>query len=455
MSLGAPSKTRVGVLCVMVGAAMLTRTAPASAGNLDAFYLSGDAALQAGAISADVQGGGAAWYNPAALASLSGLRLDVGVNGYALRFGGSASLAPPTPGTEVTRLTRLDLNVVPTALTVTRRFGPFGAAVGIFVPSQSAGALRTRFESPPSEDGTEIDYAYDASTRFQSYHAGVALGFDATRKLAIGGSFLVNYQTLIDTLSTSLITTRPSGNLVQSTHYTLDSVQLGAEFILGVRYTFLPGWRLAGVMRSPSLLMAERTQLVDTFQLGGGGQAIGSNEFSESLAIDSSIISPFRFHAGLSHDFSSVWRGSMDASLLLPFESEQLGIDLRATWNARIGVRHQLGPRVALGGGVFTDRSPNGEPEEFQDTQLDFYGATIGIDLGRVYGVYAKNDVPYERPKGLKFATTFAFSYAIGAGTIMQAQVGSTPEGSVIRQNVPQEVIAHEFTLHVGQTVME
>jgi long-subunit fatty acid transport protein len=425
------------------------------AGNLDAFYLSGDSALQAGAITADVQGGGAAWYNPAALSSLTGLRLDVSVNGYAVRFGGTADLAPPTPGTEVTRLTRLDLNVVPTALTITRRIGPVGAAIGVFVPSQSAASLRTHFKSPPAEDGTEIDYAYDASTRFQSYHAGIALGFDATEKLSLGGSFLVNYQTLVDTLTTSLITTRPSGNLVESTHHTLDSVQLGAEFIVGFRYAFLPRWRIAGVMRSPSLIMAERTALVDTFQSGSDEQITGSNEFSESLAIDTSIISPFRFHVGISHDFSPTWRGAVDASLQLPFVNQQLDIDLRTTWNVRAGVRHQLGPRLALGGGLFTDRSQNGTPDEFQEAQLDFYGLTIGLETGTVYGVYAKDGVPYDKPKGLKYATTFAFSYALGAGSIMQAQVATTPEGGVTRQNVPQNVIAHEFTLHVAQTVME
>jgi len=453
MTLAGPWRARLGGLGLGIG---LASAAPqAWAGNLDAFYLSGDSALQGGAITADVQGGGAAWYNPAALSSLSGLRLDVSVNGYALRFGGTADLAPPTPGTEVTRLTRLDLNVVPTALTITRRLGPFGAAIGVFVPAQSAASLRTHFKSPPAEDGTEIDYAYDASTRFQSYHAGLALGYGATEKLSLGGSFLVNYQTLVDTLSTSLITTRPSGNLTESSHHTLDSVQLGAEFIVGFRYAFLPGWRIAGVMRSPSLLMAERSALVDTSQVAGNGQTNGMNEFSESLAIDTSIISPFRFHLGVSHDFTPSWRGAVDASLLLPFENDQLDIDLRATWNVRAGVRHQLGDRLALGGGLFTDRSPNGTPDEFQEAQLDFYGATIGLEMGTVYGVYAKDGVPYAKPKGLKYSTTFAFSYALGTGSIMQAQVAATPEGGVIRQNVPQDVIAHEFTLHVAQTVME
>ena len=141
--------------------------------------------------------------------------------------------------------------------------------------------------------------------------------------------------------------------------------------------------------------------------------------------------------------------------MLLPFTNDSLDIDLRATWNARVGVRHQLSDRLAMGGGLFTDRSPNGTPDEFQEAQLDFYGLTIGLEMGTVYGVYSKDGVPYAKPKGLKYATTFGLSYALGAGSIMQAQVAATPEGGVTRQNVLQDVIAHEFTLHVGQTVME
>src|SRR5688572_11088713 len=122
-----------GALGLVTASLATLGPAKARAGNLDAFYLSGDAALQGGAITADVQGGGAVWYDPGGLAYITGLRLDVGVNGSAIRFGGTANLARPPPGTEVTRLTQLDLNVVPTALTVTRRFGPFGTAIGIFV----------------------------------------------------------------------------------------------------------------------------------------------------------------------------------------------------------------------------------------------------------------------------------------------------------------------------------
>ncbi len=435
---------------------LLERAAPARAGNLDAFYLSGDAARRPVPSAQTSKVGGAAWYNPAALASLTGLRLDVGVTRPAVKFrrrgrlGSSHSghrghpLHPPRPERRC-----------PPRLTLTRRFGPFGAAFGIFVPAQSASALRTHFESPPNEDGTQIDYAYDASTRFQSYHAGLALGFDAAPRLSLGGSFLVNYQTLVDTLSTSLITTRPSGNLVQSSHYTLDSVQPGAEFIFGLRYTFLRDGALLVSYGHPASSWPNAPK---SWTRGWPVEprmptaALNSPSHSRSIPASSS---PFRVHGGISHDFSPAWRGAIDASLLFPSEASSSASICARPADLRVGVRHQLAKRVALGGGLFTDRSPNGEPEDFQDTQLDFYGATIGVDLGTIYGVFAKNDVPYTEPKGLRFGTTFALSYAVGTGTVMQAQVAQAADGTVDRMNVPQHVVAHEFTLHVGQTVME
>lgn len=440
-----------------LGLAFLLAAIPrvAQAGNLDAFYLSGDAALQAGAITADVSGGGAAWYNPAALSTLRGLRFDVSVNGYAVRFGGTASLDPAVPGAEVARFDRLDFNVVPTALTITRRFKHFGAAIGAFVPTQSASALRTRFWIPAPGGGRDVsfDYSYDATSRVQSYHLGAAVGFDTGKNLSLGGAFLVTYQTLADQLSTSLITNEGGLTYLQNTHYTLDSVQVGAEFVAAMRYKFLETWRLGLVMRSPALLLGEHTQIVETLQTANGSTASGQNGFSEALTLSTAIISPFRFHAGLSHDFSPEFRGAIDTSLLLPFENDLFS--LRPTFNARVGVRRVLSDYLAIGGGVFTDRSPNQAPTAFQDSQIDFYGGTIAVEIARDYGIYAENKVPFERARALRFATTIGLSYAIGTGMVMQAQVSTAPGGGINSDPIPQSVLAHELTLHIGSAVME
>ncbi len=443
-------------LSIAFGLCLSLGSLPCRAGNLDAFYLSGAAAMQGGAITADAEGGGAVWYNPAGLAALEGLRLDIGVNGYALRFGGQANLEPAIAGTDVTRLTRIDLNVVPTALGITRRWGPVGIGIGAFVPTQSASVLRTHFVTPENENGSQVDFSFDASSRFQNYHLGIALGLEATQRLSLGGALFINYQTLVENTDISLLTLEEGSQAAVASHYTLDAVQLGAEFVLGSRWLLSERWRFGAVARFPALRLGEVAQQVETGQVRGqAGSLVVENDFSQSLDIGTSIISPFRFHAGLSHDFRSDVRGAVEASLLLPFVDEALRVELRPTYNARVGLKKRVGPRLAFGGGIFTDLSPNADPSEFQESQLNFFGATAAMDLSTTYGIYAKNGEIYDRTKALRFSTTISLSYALGLGSVVQAQLGPDQQGGIGLETVPQDVVAHEITLHIGTTVME
>jgi hypothetical protein len=62
--------------------------ATATASNLGSYYFGRQAALLAGAVTADTETGGATWYNPAGLARVDSARLDASISAYALRFGG-------------------------------------------------------------------------------------------------------------------------------------------------------------------------------------------------------------------------------------------------------------------------------------------------------------------------------------------------------------------------------
>lgn len=442
--------------CALAFLASVLLARGAHGGNLDAFYLSGEAALQAGAIAADAEGGGAIWYNPAGLADLTGSRLDVGVNGYAIRFGGQADLEPAVPGTEITRLTRIDLNVVPTALGLTRRFGPVGVGIGAFVPSQSASVLRTHFVTPKDDAGSQIDFAFDSSSRLQNYHLGAAFGFRPSPRLALGGAFFVTYQTRVEGTNVSLLSLDGDTGTASSAHSAIDAVQLGAEFVAALRWDVAKTWRIGAVARLPTLRLGEVAQRVETWHASGdGAPTVVHNEYVQSLDIGTSIISPLRIHGALSHDFRGEVRAAVEGSLLLPFLDPRLSVALRPTYNLRVGARKRLGPRFALGGGVFTDLSPNAAPVDFQETQLNFFGTTVAVDLATSYGVYAKNDELYERPKVLRFGTTISLSYALGVGSIVQAQIGPGPNDRVVLDTVLEDVVAHELTLHIGTTVME
>jgi hypothetical protein len=137
----------------------LLNAAPAAAGNLDSFSLGNDAALQGGAITADVSGGGAAWYKPAGLARLPGLRLDAGASAYVLRFGGAPDIDAVGEGAQEKHLTTLSC---PAGSPSSTRRATWGWGFGVFVPNQHTLFSRTRAERPIDASGLGVDLAADA-----------------------------------------------------------------------------------------------------------------------------------------------------------------------------------------------------------------------------------------------------------------------------------------------------
>lgn len=427
----------------------------ADAGNADAFYLSGEAALAAGAVTATTSGGGSVWYNPAGLASLSGTRLDVNVSGYAVRFGATADFDSTVPGTDETRLTLIDLDVVPAAVTLTRRFGSVGVGLGVFVPSQNAVILRTQLSAPPDSEGNSLEFGYDSTTRYQEYHLGPGFGWDPIEALSLGASLLVNYRTRVEVTDVSATVESPTSKTSWFGHSTLDSQGAGLEMVIGGQYRFAPGWSFGAVVRTPAVRMGESVHSVETGLVAdSSGQVDDEVSFNQRFGVSTQVVTPFRFHLGLSHTFDGSTL-SFDSSLTLPFENVVFSVQERLTWNARLGIVSDLSEYWKLGGGIFTDRSPYETPTQFQQSQLNFYGVTVGLDWHRTFGVVSRNGKMFEEPRLMLFGTTVALSYAIGLGEMGGAVVGPSPGGGIMLEENVVDVVAHEFTLHIGSTLAE
>lgn len=427
----------------------------ARAGNADAFYLSGEAALSAGAITATTSGGGSIWYNPSGLAGLSGLRLDVNVSGYAVRFGATADFDSSVPNTKETRLSLIDLDVVPAAVTLTRKFGNVGVGLGVFVPSQSAVILRTQLESPPNESGYSLNFGYDSTSRFQEYHMGPGLGFQVLRSLNLGASLLVNYRTRVEVTDISATVESPTTKTSAFTHTTLDSQSAGLEMVIGGQWRPLPRWSLGAVVRTPAVRMGESVHSVDMLIVADDtGRVEEQAAFSQRFGVSAQVLTPFRFHAGAAYEFADSVL-SMDGSVILPFKNEVFQVQERMTINARAGIRSQVSEFWKVGGGIFTDRSALNTPTQFQQSQLDYYGATLAVDWERAYGVISKGRRVLEEPRSLIFGTTVALSYAIGLGNIAGARVGPSAGGGIEFERNVVDVVAHEITLHIGSALFE
>ncbi len=431
----------------------------AHAGNLDSFYVSGEAPLQAGAVVATSSTGGSIWYNPAGMAQLTGTRLDVNVSGYAVRFGAHVKFDSTLPNPRERRLILLELDVVPAAVTLTRRFGKFGIGLGVFVPAQTSVTLRTHLAASDATAGQALEFGYDSKAQYREYHAGPGIGWDLTPDLRLGMSLLANYRTYSESTDVSASLTERSDtsatNLGWAQHHRVDSAGVGLELILGTQWRIGRGYTLGFVVRSPSLRLGQVVEQIDTEMVAGpDGVEEQTIDFDEDLALGTQVLSPFRFHLGLSRKLGN-FTTSVEGSLLLPYENEAIDVAERATFNARLGLMAELDATWSLGGGLFTDRSPAPLPEAFLEKKIDYYGATFAVNWKRPYGIYSRGGAFLDDAQPLVFGTTLALSYALGVGTIAGALIGPGTDGGIELQAQPADVFAHEFLLHIATTIAE
>jgi long-subunit fatty acid transport protein len=427
------------------------------AGNVDSFYMSGGAALQAGAITADSQGGGAIWYNPAGLAKLPDLRFDVSINAVSLKIGGQPDI--DAQGTSsVVRLTTFNLNIIPAGLTLTRRFGKVGVGLGVFVPEQRQTFLRTKVDTLEA-NGEQVSSSvgYDAYDRVQQYAAGPSLGASIARYLDLGTSLLFTYrnQLRVEGVDVGLGDATSAGSL--TTHQTLDWQQLGAQLVVGLQLHPTSEHSIGFTLRFPALSIFELRQNVavqTTVVDGSTSTAQPASDFRENLGFTSTtFVSPLRCHLGISRTIGKS-RVAVEASYQAPIHNAELDLDWVPTLNTRLGARHQLTETLALGGGVFTDRSPVRHATQFGESTLDFYGATLAFDTTTRYRVTPLDQLGEARSRDMRFGTTVALTYAVGFGEVVRASVGAAEGGTTLTQTATPTV-AHELLFHLGSSLGE
>jgi hypothetical protein len=155
---------------------------------------------------------------------------------------------------------------------------------------------------------------------------------------------------------------------------------------------------------------------------------------------------PLRVHAGVARLFPHGWL-SLDVDYQGPIANESLGIERCAVVNARVGGKVLLTDSVALGAGLFSDRSGDRAPRGYTDLKLDFYGATAGVELTNRYRL-----APHQPHARLAFSSTFALRYAHGQGQI--GGLGVPAPGPIDSIEFPRSnSLVDEFRLHLGSGV--
>jgi hypothetical protein len=166
---------------------------------------------------------------------------------------------------------------------------------------------------------------------------------------------LVNYRTHYESVNVASTVDQEGQTYSSSNYSAVDSIGVGLEMVLGAQIQMTPTWRLGAVVRTPAIRLAQVQELVETkLSASSEGELDESMIFDEGFDIGTQLLTPFRFHLGVSHELESV-SASAEASVTLPLDNNLGGVSQRLTWNARLGLRGDVASGWTLGGGLFTD----------------------------------------------------------------------------------------------------
>jgi hypothetical protein len=445
-----------------VAVALTLAVSRASAGNEDELLVGNDAALSAGAVAATIADGSALYYNPAGLAGADKDSVDVTASAFAVRFYRLPELLTTSTGERASG-DFIEILSAPTALSYVRRLTPtLTAAVGVFVPRSVDLVLRSTLALRVDERPAEFLAALGLSE--SRYLAAFGLGFRVSRRLRVGVSLHAIYDA-------GLVSSLFAGGFVSGAAVPEAGAAPGPEFASDgfiqdhvlfsqVNVGFEPAWGFQ-LDASDHLLVgfSMRGPAVSVFSYSHATNATTqASPTLDAFVPSDTTESHFRFErmlalrsvAALAYHFDGHWI-AVDVDHQSRVYSGADGIDLIPVFNARIGGRFQLNPTLAIGAGLFSDRSNEPEPQGYPSTHIDFYGGTLGFELEHDYRLAAGEDSGV-----LSFSSTVALRYARGTGRVggVRVEFGAPGEAAINDITTPAGPISvHELSLHVGSAV--
>jgi hypothetical protein len=425
-------------------AALLFVPAIAEAGNSEDVVAGSDVALTGGAVVANVHTGGAMWFNPAGVARLDTSAVDL--TGAVLSY--SISEAPGTLSIESGEQSEGDfsaIQAIPRALTfVTAPRPSLRWGIGFFFSRAFDRYLQDTVST--AADSTEPSEFFATADEAKSvYHLSGNLAWKKSEKFLLGGGLDIVVATK---KSTSIITgayaSGAGGTFNRSANQSIAGG--GLQMKVGIQWAPIEQLRIGWMVATPSYLVYLDNEATATRSLSPPN---GSPQF-QGTQIDEIGGAWAGVETGLTRlgaAYLGKW-GWVEADLVLslPLQTPELGIDLKTTANARVGGVFRLTDRVKLGTGFFTDLSPERTPEEFGESQIDFYGFTLGIDFSN------RVAPPGDGEDGFYIAFAAALRYAHGNGTLAGVTFPSTfPQPTAIPGQLnPVNIQINEFGINLA-----
>lgn len=436
---------RARVVWGSLSAVALALVAPeARAGNAETYYLGSDAALTAGAATATTTGASALWYNPAQLAEGEGDTINLGVSAYLVRFGGTADLEPGTPSIDRKKFDGMAFQSTPTTVAHKLRLFGWDIGVGLFVPNTVLSSPRALAKTTPGSS-IQGEIALDASFSRTEYYAGLGFGRQLSSNVRVGAAVFGYYANNQEDVDLGVIA---DGDFIVDSGGVTEN-QFGLQAVSGLSWRALPRLRLGLTLRSPVVELF--TSGSETELRAEGDRSSGTATVrieSRGLGGQAGILAPARAALGAAIDLGTATTVAVDLRVRGPYSDDHQRVGDPVV-DVRAGARTRLARQTWLGGGLFSDRSARparGGDDSTDD--LDYYGATLGVELGRPYR--AVNDEGERRR--LRFATAFVVSYALGLGRV--ANLAATDrEGALFIEPRRDRAVAHEFMFMIGSSL--
>jgi len=432
-------------------AAVLTALAPshAHAGNDEGVLLGNEAAMTGGAVSAVTSDGSAMWYCPAGLAAVTRGQLDLSGSATVLRIADTPRLLSSDTSGRAADGGYIEVLGIPSAVTVVRLLEPrLAFGFGIFTPQLTNHTDRVGLTD--TANGLTSRWQLVQQENTQSTYAGLSLGYQVARDLRIGGTVFGLYRQ--ETLSTHFFggsTAADGMDLFAVGSSSLSSLQsVGVALAVGVQWDVDDHLTLAATLRSPDLqlgsLFRSTSSMITAIR---GGELMFEPTDTSGLVPNVGLITPTRLRIGAAFRADRWWLG-VDFEVAHEWIVPELNIERRWLANAHVGARFWVDENVSIGGGMFTDVSPTRRITRYGQTQIDFVGGSLGLEIHTPHQLGEG-----EQAETIVFAQTFALRYAVGFGRV--GGLAFTDDSSTMQTAEVQSTwtTVHELSLHLGSAL--
>jgi hypothetical protein len=446
--------TRAAALGLQLAAAAGLVAPAASAQNAEGFFYSEDAALLAGAVTARPGDSGSLWYDPAGLAAIDRGRVSANGSVFGLRLRHIPAALETRLGGASIELdgSSADIIAVPNALAFAFQVTD-GVTVGagLFVTERDVRkSADDAIEVPlPDVDGATLSERIDVQSDVTKYHLGPGVGFRLAPGLRLGVAAFLTYRTESSIAQLALGYASPAGNAHEIIQGTVNTTIIGVTGSVGIQADLGKHVHVGLVARPPELFLHGSS---DGGAVGAQSQTLEDPPLSElqvAQAVDpesgSSLVAPPRFTAGvLVSPYRELEIGA-DVDLTTGMDNPALDISRSLVVNGRAGIRGMVSPRLVLGGGVFTDFSPESSLGGFLGAEvIDWFGGIFGVTLRTPLALADRPD----EPEALVLSTTLAARYAIGVGEARAIAIGDV-EAQLVR-----DVVFHDIMPFFGSSIL-